>query len=329
MDFIRWGVLSVSKHYRLRVHEQVKDSALARFVGIASRDREKAAVEAAQLGFQRSYGSYEALLADPEIDAVYIPLPNHLHAYWVKAAADAGKHILCEKPFAMDATEAEEAIRYARSRGVRVMEALMYRFHPEWVRAKQIVSSGEIGKIVFIQVHFSFNNKDPRNIRNMRETGGGAIMDIGCYAVSSSRFMMGCEPRRVLSLVSRDPELGIDMLSSGLLDFGEGQAQFSVSTQAYAAQRVEVVGASGKLSIQIPFNMYPDIPAELSVTTSIGTRTVQCGPAGQYRLMFDAFSESLLAGKPEPTPAEDAVATMKVLDALFRSEASGSWETLI
>lgn len=326
MDYIRWGVLSVSKHFGLRVHEQVKDSKVARFVGIASRDREKAVAEAARLGIPRAYGSYEALLADPEIDAVYIPLPNQLHAAWVKAAADAGKHILCEKPFAMDATEAEEAVQYARSRGIRVMEALMYSFHPEWVRAKQIVSSGEIGKIVFIQVHFSFNNKDPRNIRNMRETGGGAIMDIGCYAVSSSRFMMGCEPRRVLSLVNRDPELGIDMLSSGLLDFGDAHAQFSVSTQAYAAQRVEVIGTSGKLSLQIPFNMYPDVPAELSVTTSIGTRTVQCGPAGQYRLMFDAFSESLLSGKPEPTPAEDAIANMQVLDALFRSEVSGSWE---
>jgi len=326
MDFVRWGILSVSKHYRLRVHEQVKDSAVARFVGIASRDREKAAAEAAQLGIQRSYGSYEALLADPEIDAVYIPLPNHLHASWIKAAADAGKHILCEKPFAMDATEAEEAIRYARSKGVRVMEALMYRFHPQWVRAKQIVSSGEIGKVVFMQVQFSFSNKDPGNIRNKRETGGGAIMDIGCYAVSSSRFIMGREPRRVLSLVSRDPELGVDMLSSGLLDFGEGQAQFSVSTQAFAAQRVEVVGASGKLSLEIPFNMYPDVPAELSVTTSIGTRTVRCGPEGQYRLMFDAYSERILAGEPEPTPAEDAIANMQVLDALFRSETSGNWE---
>lgn len=327
MDYIRWGVLSVSTHYKLRVHEQVKESAVARFVGIASRDREKAAAEAARLGIPRAYGSYEALLADPEIDAVYIPLPNQLHATWVKAAADAGKHVLCEKPFAMDAAEAEEAIQHARSKGVRVMEAFMYRYHPQWTRAKQIVSSGEIGKVVFVQAQFSFTNKDPKNIRNMRETGGGAIMDIGCYAVSSSRFIMGSEPGRVLSLVNRDPQLGIDTLSSGLLDFGGAHAQFSVSTQAFAAQRIEVVGSSGKLSFQIPFNMYPDVPAELSVTTSIGTRMVQCGPAGQYRLMFDAFSESLLSGRPEPTPAEDAVANMKVLDALFRSEASGSWET--
>ncbi len=328
MDYIRWGILSVSTHYRLRVYDQIKESSLTKVLGIASRDAEKAAQEARKLGIPKFYGSYEALLADPEIDAVYIPLPNHLHAAWVKAAADAGKHILCEKPFAMEAGETREAIEYARSKGVHVMEAFMYRYHPQWVRARQIVDSGEIGKVVFVQAHFTFNNKDPKNIRNMREAGGGAIMDIGCYAVSSARFIMGEEPKRVISLVKRDTELGIDMLSSGILDFGRAQAQFSVSTQAFAAQRIEVVGSSGKLSLQIPFNMYPDVPAELSVTTSVSGRTVQCGPAGQYRLMFDAYSANLLAGKPEPTPAEDAIANMEVLDALFRSEASGGWEAI-
>lgn len=328
MDYIRWGILSVSNHYRLRVHDQVKESSLTRVVGIASRDAEKASQEARKLGIPKSYGSYEALLADPEIDAVYIPLPNHLHAAWVKAAADAGKHILCEKPFALNAGEAREAIEYARSKGVRVMEAFMYRYHPQWARAKQIVESGEIGKVVFVQAHFTFNNKDPKNIRNMREAGGGAIMDIGCYAVSSARFMLGAEPKRALSLVNRDNQLGVDVLSSGLLDFGTAHAQFSVSMQAFPAQKVEVIGSSGSLSMKIPFNMYPDVPAELRVTTSVGSRVVRCGPAGQYRLMFDAYSANLLAGRPEPTPAEDAMANMEALDALFRSEASGGWEAI-
>ena len=328
MDHIRWGVLSVSNHYRLRVHEQVKASKLASVVAIASRDGAKAAGEAARLGIPASFPSYEALLAQPDIDAVYLPLPNHLHAEWVRKAADAGKHILCEKPFALNAWEAAGAIGYARSKGVRVMEAFMYRFHPQWVAAKQIVRSGELGKVVFIQVQFSFNNKDPGNIRNMLETGGGAFMDIGCYAVSCSRFIMGEEPARAISLVERDRQFGTDRLSSGILDFGSAHAQFSVSTQAFSAQRVDVVGTSGKLSIHLPFNMYADVPAELTVVTSIGSRTVSCGPATQYRLMFDAYSESLLAGKPEPTPAEDAIANMKVLDALFRSEASGNWEAL-
>ncbi|HEY9054511.1 MAG TPA: Gfo/Idh/MocA family oxidoreductase [Rectinemataceae bacterium] len=326
MDTIRWGILSVSNHYRMRVHQQLEDSAMCEPLAIASRDAGKAEAEAARLGIPKAYGSYEGLLADPEIDAVYIPLPNHLHAEWVKKSAEAGKHVLCEKPFAMDAQEARQAIGYARSKGVRVMEAFMYRFHPQWTRAKQIVESGEIGKVVFVQAHFAFNNKDPKNIRNMKEAGGGAIMDIGCYAVSSARFMIGGEPKRAICLVNRDPELGIDMLSSGILDFGGAHAQFSVSTQAFAAQRIEVVGSSGKLSMQIPFNMYSDVPAELSVTTSVSARTVQCGPAGQYRRMFEAYSASLLAGRPEPTPAEDAIANMEALDALFRSERSGGWE---
>lgn len=328
MDYIRWGVLSVSNHYRLRVHEQVKTSKLASVVGIASRDGAKAAEEAGKLGISRSFSSYEALLADPGIDAVYIPLPNHLHAEWVKKAADAGKHILCEKPFAMNAVEAAEAIGYARSKGVRVMEAFMYRFHPQWASVRQIVRSGELGKIVFVQVQFTFNNKDPKNIRNIRETGGGAIMDIGCYAVSCSRFIMGAEPKRVISLVDRDQQFGTDALASGLLDFGSAHAQFSVSTQAFPAQRVEVVGTSGKLSILIPYNMYADVPAEVTVVTGIGSRTVSTGPAAQYRLMFDAYSENLLAGKAEPTPADDAIANMKALDALFRSEVSGGWEAI-
>ena len=328
MDYIRWGILSVSNHYRLRVHDQVKESSLARVLGIASRDAEKAVQEARKLGIPKSYGSYEALLADPEIDAVYIPLPNHLHAAWVKAAADAGKHILCEKPFALNAGEAREAIEYARSKGLRVMEAFMYRYHPQWARAKQIVESGEIGKVVFVQSHFAFNNKDPKNIRNMREAGGGAIMDIGCYAVSSARFMLGAEPKRALALVNRDSQLGVDVLSSGLLDFGTAHAQFSVSMQAFPAQKVDVIGSSGSLSMRIPFNMYSDVPAELMVTTGVGSRVVRCGPAGQYRLMFETYSANLLAGKPEPTPAEDAMANMEALDALFRSEASGGWEEL-
>ena len=328
MDHIRWGVLSVSNHYRLRVHEQVKASKLASVVAIASRDGAKAAGEATRLGIPRSFSSYEALLSDPGIDAVYLPLPNHLHAEWVKKAADAGKHILCEKPFALNAGEAADAIGYARSKGVRVMEAFMYRFHPQWAGLRQIVGSGELGKIVFVQVQFTFNNKDPKNIRNIRETGGGAIMDIGCYAVSCSRFIMGAEPERVISLVDRDQQFGTDALSSGLLDFGSAHALFSVSTQAFPAQRVEVVGTSGKLSVLIPYNMYADVPAEVTVVTGIGSRTISSGPAAQYRLMFDAYSENLLAGKPEPTPAEDAIANMKALDALFRSEASGGWEAL-
>ena len=328
MQQLRWGILSVSAHYSLRVHEQLKGSNLVSVVGIASRDGKKAAEEAKRLGIPRSFASYEALLADPEIDAVYLPLPNHLHAEWVKKAADAGKHVLCEKPFAMDAAQAAEAIAYARARGVRVMEAFMYRFHPQWTTARKIVRTGELGTIVSVQAQFTYSNKDPANIRNKKDSGGGGLMDIGCYAVSCARYIIGSEPRRAVSVVKRDPQFGTDCLASGLLDFGNAQAHFTVSTQAAAAQQVDVLGTGGKLSIPLPFNMHGDVPAQMTVVTGVGSRTLFLGPAEQYRLMFEAYSEAILAGGPEPTPPEDAVANMKVLDALFRSEASGGWEAV-
>jgi predicted dehydrogenase len=325
MDQIRWGVISVSNHYRLRINHQMSDSKVSKILGIASRDAGKAAQEAKRLGIPRSYGSYEALLADPEIDAVYIPLPNHLHAEWIKKAADAGKHVLCEKPFAMDAAQAKEAIDYARSKGVRVMEAFMYRFHPQWIHARQILRSGELGQITYVNVQFTYNLKDPKNIRNIKEAGGGGLMDIGCYAVSCARYLLDAEPTKVISLVQRDSQFGTDSLFSALLDFGATQSVFTVSTQAFPVQRVDVTGTGGTLSVLLPYNMYDDVPAELAVKTGVGTRIARLGPASQYRLMFDAYSECLLAGKPEPTAAEDAIANMKVLDALFRSENSGVW----
>lgn len=299
---------------------------MTKVLGIASRDAGRAKQAARELGLARSFGSYEAMLADPEIDAVYIPLPNHLHAQWIKKAADAGKHVLCEKPFAMDAAQAAEAVRYAESKGVRVMEAFMYRFHPQWAHAKQVVQSGEIGKVQFVQIQFTYNNKDPRNIRNILDTGGGAMYDIGCYACSSSRFVMGKEPERAISIVRRDAEFGTDTLSSAMLDFGDARALFTVSTQSFPVQQVDIVGTSGTITIFIPYNMYDDVPAEVRITTGIGPRMVRLGPAGQYRLMFDAFSKSIIEGKPVPTPPEDAIANMRAIDALFRSEKSGLWE---
>lgn len=330
METVRWGILSVSNHYRMRVHPQIAGTeggaAHTRIIAIASRDRQKAEAAALELGIPHACGSYEELLARSDIDAVYIPLPNHLHAEWVRKAADAGKHVLCEKPFALDAQQTAEAIAYAQTRGIKVMEAFMYRFHPQWVHAREVVRSGEIGQVMFMHIQFSFNNRDPRNIRNILEAGGGAIMDIGCYACSSSRFIMGKEPLRALSLVRRDAEFHTDALSAGVLDFGGTHALFSVSTQSFPSQRVEIVGTSGSISIAIPFNMYADVPAEVQIITGVGPRTVRLGPAAQYRLMFEAFSRAVLEQKPVPTPPEDAVANMKAIDALFRSEKSGGWE---
>jgi len=328
MEYVRWGILSVSNNYHLRIHNQLRDSASVKVLGIASRDAAKAAKEAQLLGIPKSYGSYEALLADPEIDAVYLPLPNDLHAEWVKKVADAGKHVLCEKPFALNAAQARQTIDYAAAKNVRVMEAFMYRFHPQWAHARDIISAGELGPIAAINVRFSYSNKDPSNIRNILEKGGGALMDIGCYAISASRYLLSAEPLRVMSLVNRDPVFQTDILCSGLLDFGRTHASFTVSTQAASAQSVEVLGANGSLTIALPFNAYDDIPMEVTVTTGTGTRRVSLGPARQYRLMFEAFSSSIMESKPVPTPPSDAVNNMKVIDALFRSEKSGNWEPL-
>jgi predicted dehydrogenase len=326
MKPVVWGILSDSLHYRLRVHTYLAKSPHVHLRGIASRDRKRAESAARDMGFPKAYGSYEDLLADADIEAVYIPLPNHLHAEWVRKAADAGKHVLCEKPFAMNAIEAEQAISYARSKGVLVMEAFMYRFHPQWQRAREIVKAGEIGRVHMVSCVFSYMLKDPANIRNILSIGGGGIPDIGCYAVSSSRFLIGREPERVVSLVHRDREMKTDILSSGILDFGVARCMFTVGTQTQPSQRVDVLGSGGALSVLLPFNAYPDTPMQLSVTTGVGTRQVSTQAADQYVEMFEAFSTAVREGGTEPTPAEDAISNMKVLDALFRSEESGGWE---
>lgn len=328
MKPVVWGILSVSTHYRQRVHTYLSRSPLVEVRAIASRSRDKAAVEAKNLGIPQAYGSYEELLADRAIEAVYIPLPNHMHAEWVKKAADAGKHVLCEKPFAMNAAEAADAIRHAERKGVLLMEAFMYRFHPQWIRAREIMRSGEIGQVHAVHTLFTYMLKDPTNIRNILAAGGGALPDIGCYAVSSARFLLGREPRRVMSLVQRDPTLKTDVLTSGILDFGGPRCLFTVATQSSAVQRVDVLGSDGTLTVHLPFNAYPDVPLQLTVSTGVGTRTIDNPVADQYVGMYEAFSRAVREGTPVPTLPQDALDNMKVLDALLRSETSGIWEAV-
>jgi predicted dehydrogenase len=350
MESVRWGILSISGHYALRVHAPLSSLPEARIVAIASREAGKAKEAAARFGIGRSYGSYAALIADPEVEAVYIPLPNSLHAEWAIAALDAGKHVLCEKPIAMNKSEAERMADKAKAKGLVLMEAFMYRFHPQWLRARKIVASGELGRLRAIQAWFSYNNPDPANIRNKPETGGGALYDIGCYAVSSARFLAAAsplpfnaerssareerspsrEPLRALYVADRDPTFGIDSRGTGLLDFGpEGpRASFHVATKAFPAQRVEVMGEKGSLAIGLPFNAYPDVPMVLEVSTGLGARRIEEGPVDQYGLMFAAFSRAVREGAGAPTPIEDGVANMAALDALFRSEKSGRWEAI-
>ncbi len=328
MKPVTWGVLSVSKHFGLRVRTPIGKSPLIQLRAVASRSRDKAEQAARSLGIPKAYGSYEELLADREIEAVYIPLPNHLHAPWVKKAADAGKHVLCEKPFAMNAEEAADAVAYAARKGVLLMEACMYRFHPLWQRCREIVQTGELGEIHSLHTIFAYSLMDPTNIRNIPEAGGGAIPDIGFYAISSARFLLGKEPVRVISLVHRDPAFKTDVLSSAILDFGKTRSVFTVATQTRDAQSVQVFGSGGSLLIPDCFNIFPDVPARFDVRGALSPRTVSTGPADQYALLFEAFSRAVRGDGPVPVPPEDAVNNMKVMDALFRSEKTGAWEKI-
>ncbi len=328
MKPVRWGIISVAKHFIRCVVLPMQKSEMIELVGIASRNPEKAKETSEKYGIPNYYQSYEDLLSDKSIEAVFIPLPNDMHLEWIKKSADAGKHIICEKPLALNASEAGEAIEYAAKKGVLLMEAFMYRFHPQWTRARELVQTENIGDLKAVHTFFSYQNSDPDNIRNILEKGGGGILDIGCYAVSAARYIFNKEPRKVVSLINRDRAFKTDILSSGILDFGEGHSVFTVGTQTFPYQTVDIIGSAGKIHIEIPFNTYTDIPSTISVTTSVGTRKITLGPADHYELQFDRFSEAIRKDMSSPIPPMDALNNMKVLDALLRSEKSGNWEEL-
>ncbi len=325
MESVKWGVLGVANHFVKRVLLPLKKSPIINLYGIASRSKDRAEMAAKKFNIPRAYGSYEELLADKEIEAVYIPLPNNLHGEWIKKSADAGKHIICEKPLALSAEEAKESIEYAKSRGVKLMEAFMYQLHPQWQRAKELVSVGEIGEVHTIHTRFFYYLIDPTNIRNRLETGGGALRDIGCYAISIARFLLDQEPKRVISLLTRDQDFKTDILTSAILDFGMSRSLFTVSTQTFPHQCVYVHGEGGTIHIKIPFNMYPDVPAEVVVTTDIGTRVIRSEPADQYELEFEAFSKAIRGEAPIPISSSDTINNQKVIDAAFKSEQTGTW----
>jgi len=326
MGKVKIGVLGVARHYGLRMRIPVAKSKSVEPWALGSRSLARAERAAREWGFPRAYGSYQEVLDNPEVEAVYIPLPNDMHAEWIRRCADAGKAVLCEKPIALSKKEAAEALEYAERKGVLVMEAFMYRFHPQWTRARELIDIGEIGKIRTIHTIFGFNLEDQQNIRNQLDRGGGALYDIGCYAISSSRFLLGKEPKRVISLISRDEIGGTDITSSAMLDFGEERALFTVSTRMVVRQKVSVYGDIGHLTLILPFNPFPDVPIELIVKNKIGTRKVFTNPSDQYSLMLDAFAKAFRKGGFAPTPPEDAVANMAAIDAVYRSESSGAWE---
>ena len=325
MNPVKLGVIGVSGHFIKRTMLPLKKSQKTTLYAIASRNEEKARTIAEKYDIAKWYASYEDLLRDPEVEMVYIPLPNHLHAEWVKKCADAGKAILCEKPFAMNAAETAEAINYATSKGVMVMEAFMYRFQPQWLRARELCATGEIGSITDIHTFFSYNNPDPDNIRNIAEYGGGALMDIGCYAISVPRFILGREPLKVVSSITTDPTFKTDKLTSAILDFGDVRALFTVGTKTFPYQQVVIHGTAGDITIHVPFNTFVDVPATMTVRNSVGARDIQFESSDQYGLQFDAFAEAYRNNDPAPIAPDDAINNMKVIDAVFQSAKSGSW----
>jgi predicted dehydrogenase len=326
MSTVRWGVLSTAQIGTEKVIPAMQHGTYCEVTAIASRSAEAARATAQRLGIPKVYGSYEELLADPEIDAVYIPLPNHLHVPWSITALEAGKHVLCEKPIALTAAEAQRLADAAKQHPhLKVMEAFMYRYHPQWQRARQLVRSQAIGTLRTIQTFFSYYLDDPDNIRNRADMGGGALYDIGCYAVSLARFLFGAEPQRVCSAIEYDPRFQTDRLTSGMLDFGNGTATFTCGTQLAPYQRVNIVGDQGRIEIEIPFNAPNDQPCRMWLRRASETEEITLDVCDQYTLQGDAFARAVLEGSPAPTPIEDAVANMQVLDALRESAKTGAW----
>ncbi|MFC2080936.1 Gfo/Idh/MocA family protein [Bacteroidota bacterium] len=327
---IRWGVLSTAKIGREKVIPAMQKSSLVDLLAISSRNISKAKETASRLGISRAYGSYEELLRDPEVDAIYNPLPNHLHLEWTLKSLEAGKHVLCEKPIGMDSGEAsilvDAAGKYSR---LKVMEAFMYRFHPQWQKTLDLVLKGAIGEIRTIHSFFSYNNLDPENIRNRVEAGGGALMDIGCYCISFPRFLLGKEPVRVSGLIERDPVMKTDRLTSGMLDFSEGiTSSFTCSTQLMPYQRTQVIGTDGRIEIEIPVNVPPDKKSRIWLHKKENTQEIGFDAVDQYTLQGESFSKAILENSQVPIPLEDALNNMKVIDAIRKSAESKTWTNI-
>ena len=325
---LRWGVLSTANIGREKWIPGVRRAPRQRgeVVAIASRDGEAAQRVAADLEIPRAHDSYEALLADPDVDAVYIPLPNHLHLEWTLAAVKAGKHVLCEKPLALTSADAAQMVVAAREAGVLLMEAFMYRLHPSWVAVRELVDAGRIGRLQTIQSWFSYYNDDPRNIRNIRDAGGGALMDIGCYSINLSRMLFKAEPERVQASLVRDPDMEIDVLTSGLLTFpGGATATFTCSIRSEPDQRVHAYGTEGHISIGIPFNIPPDRPTHVFVThggdapVAPDVERLTFETADPYGVEADAFAAAVLDGDPLPIPVDDAVNNLRVIERVVEA----------
>jgi len=328
---VRWGILGAADIAVKKVIPAMQRSRWSRVVAVASRDRQKARDAATALDIPRAYGSYEELLADPDVEAIYNPLPNHLHVPWSIRAAEAGKHVLCEKPLALTAAQARELIAVRARAGRQIGEAFMVRTHPQWLKLRELVRTGRIGELRQIVAHFSYFRRDPNDIRSRVEYGGGVLLDIGCYPITLSRWLFGAEPLEVTSVIERDPELGIDRLISALLRFPTGQASFTCGGQLVPYQRFHVFGTAARIEVIVPFNAPPDRGCRILVDDGRdlfgdGVETIELAAVDQYTEQADRFSAAIRGRGNVPVGLEDAIGNMAVIDALFRSAETRRWE---
>lgn len=329
MDNVRWGILSTAKIAVKDVIPAMKKGRYSEVTAIASRDLTKAEKTAKSLSIEKAFGSYEELLAHPDIDAIYNPLPNHLHVPWSIKVLQAGKHLLCEKPLGLSSGDIQKLADAARAvPDVKIMEAFMYKHHPRWRKALEVVQEGRIGSLKTVHTHFSYFNNNPGNIRNKPGMGGGSLMDIGCYGISGARFLFEKEPDRVFGTMEMDPELKVDRLTSGILHFENGQGIFSCATQMMRHQSVEIFGTEGRMDIPMPFNPSSDKPTHIYLWNEEGKQVLQFDPCNQYTLQGDNFSKAIVEEKDLPFGMDDAIANMKVIDAVVASNRKGKWVRL-
>jgi predicted dehydrogenase len=331
MQKVRWGVLGAARIAITKVIPAMQRGELSEIVAIASRNREKAAEAARSLGIPKAYGSYEEMLTDREIDAVYNPLPNHLHVPWSIRAAEAGKHVLCEKPIGMNAGEARELIAARDRTGAIIGEAFMVQTHPQWLRTVELVRSGRIGQLRSALGTFGYFKLEADNIRNIRMYGGGGLMDIGCYPIKCSRMVFGEEPVRVSAAMVRDPSFGTDILTSAVLEYPSGHCVFTCSTQAASNQAMHFLGTTGRIQIEIPFNPVPDRTSRILIDDGrellgSGVTVEEFAPCDQYTIQGDLFSRAIREGGTPAVPLEDSLKNMAVIDAVVRSAETGNWE---
>lgn len=321
---IRWGILGTANIANESVIPAMLKSEYCDITGIASRSIEKAKSIALQFKIPNFYGSYQELLDDQEIEAVYIPLPNHLHVQWAVKALKAGKHVLVEKPVGLTSLEAIQLLEEAKKHpDLKIMEAFMYKFHPQWIRAKEMIKNGEIGALKTIQSSFSFFDDNRESIVNKKEFGGGSLMDIGCYPISIARYLFESEPKSVSAKVEYHPDFKVDILASVILEFENGTCNFFSAIQMIENQFVQIFGTEGSIKFDIPFNPPDDQPVRIWLIKEDLKKEIEFEICDQYSLQVDIFSLAIIEHKKVPVSLEDAVNNMIVIEKIEESNRLG------